>query len=85
MRRVQIAELKSNLSALLKRVERGEPLEVVHRDRPVAHIVPLTAPRETVGVIPASRPFAEVRARRYPAARWKMSSLALLMEERGER
>jgi prevent-host-death family protein len=82
---VQIAELKSSLSALLKRVERGEPLEVVHRDRPVARIVPLAAPRETVAVIPASRPFAEVRSRRYPAARWKTSSFALLMEERGER
>lgn len=85
MKRVKIADLKANLSALLKGVEAGEALEVVHRDRPVARIVPLAAGRDAVTVVPAKRPFRDLRRRRHAPSRWSLRSLDLLLEERGER
>ena len=85
MRRVKIADLKANLSAILKGVEAGETIEVVHRDRPVARIVPFGTGAESVSVVPSKRPFKDLRRRRYRAARWPVRSLDLLLEERGER
>ncbi len=85
MRRVKIAELKSNLSSLLKGVESGESLEVVHRDRPVARIAPIVTGRDVVSVLPAKRPFRDLRRRRHAPAKWAVRSLDLLLEERGER
>lgn len=42
-RRVKIGELRDHLSAHLRRVQRGEELLIVDRDRPVARIVPFEA------------------------------------------
>ena len=43
MRTVNIADLKNNLSAHLKRVRAGEELIVKDRNRPVARLMPSTA------------------------------------------
>jgi len=43
MRTVNIAELKSNLSAFLEQVRNGEELIIKDRNRPIARILPLTA------------------------------------------
>ena len=40
-RQVRIAELKTHLSALLRRVSKGERLVVLDRDRPIAEILPI--------------------------------------------
>lgn len=43
MRTVNIADLKNNLSAHLKRVRAGEELLVKDRNRPIAKLVPLAS------------------------------------------
>jgi prevent-host-death family protein len=43
-RRVGIRELRQNLSKYIRRVERGERLEVTEHGRPVAVLVPLGEP-----------------------------------------
>lgn len=43
MERVGIRELKQNASAVIRRVEAGETIEVTEHGRPVARIVPLRA------------------------------------------
>lgn len=41
MKRVGVRELRQNASAVLRRVEAGETIEVTDRGRPVARLVPL--------------------------------------------
>ncbi len=84
MKSVKIAELKDNLSRYLRAAEKGASVVVTDRDRPVAQIVPLLA-EEGVDVVPASRPFSAVRGRRFAPTRKTIDSLALLLEERGDR
>jgi prevent-host-death family protein len=84
MRSVKIAELKDHLSEHLRAVEAGAEIEVTDRQRPVARIVPIRSAR-AVEIIPASRPFASLRDKRYVRVRLPESSLDLLLEERGER
>jgi prevent-host-death family protein len=43
MRSVQIAELKNNLSAYLRKVRAGEEVVICDRKAPIAKIVPLSA------------------------------------------
>ena len=43
MRSVQIAELKNNLSAYLRKVRAGEEVVICDRKAPIARIVPLSA------------------------------------------
>jgi len=89
MRRIGVAELKNNLSRELRAVEAGEEVEVMDRTRPIARIVPVAQPsaaqRQRVRIRPARRPFAEIRDIRYPPIGKGIDSLALLLEERGER
>ena len=84
MKRVKIAELKDQLSRYLREVERGAEVEVTDRNRPIARIVPIPAD-EGPRIVPARRPFAEVRDRRFTPARWSVSSTDLLLEERQQR
>lgn len=42
MNRVGVRELRQNLSVYLRRVKRGESLEVTERGEPVARLVPLS-------------------------------------------
>ncbi len=85
MRRVKIAELKNELSRHLRAVERGASIEVTDRDRPIAHIVPVGPAAPDIEVLPPTRSFATLRTRRYPQAPTRLSSLSLLLEERGRR
>jgi len=83
MKRVRIAELKDHLSRHLRSVERGEEIEVLDRDRPIARIVPSVGARM---LIPAFRPAPlALRRKRYPRARLEVSSLELLLEDRRKR
>jgi len=85
MKRVKIADLKNQLSRHLRAVEHGAEIEVTDRDRPIVRLVPAGASESQIRIIPAKRPFAEVRNTRYPKARWRSGSLRLLLEERGKR
>lgn len=48
MNTTTISEAKSHLSALLRRVEQGETLLILHRGRPVARLSPITAADDLV-------------------------------------
>ena len=89
MKRIGVAELKNNLSRELRAVQAGEEIEVMDRTRPIARIVPVATsaarPSQGIRIRPAKRPFAEIRDRRYEPLPGGSDSLALLMEERGER
>ena len=53
---VGIGELKTHLSALLRRVQRGESLTVTDRGTPVARIVPAAAsPRDAMAALQDAR------------------------------
>lgn len=60
MERVGIRELRQNLSVYLRRVRRGETLEVTERGRPVATLQPIRAPDD---------PLARLEARGIPLRR----------------
>lgn len=81
MKRVKIAELRDQLSKYLRAVEGGAEVEVTDRDRPIARIVSV-GERGGVALPPPARSFAAIRRRRYPRARWRISSTELLLEER---
>ena len=82
MKRVKIAELKDHLSRHLRAVEHGAEVEVTDRDRPIARIVPVTGEGPRIAVLPARRPFAALRRKRFAPASWPGSSTELLLEER---
>lgn len=84
MKRVKIAEFKNRLSEHLRAVERGAEIEITDRDRPIARLTPATS-GVPISIIPARRPFSEVRAKRYRKAGWPVTSLELLLEERQKR
>jgi len=85
MTRVQIAELRNNLSRLLKAVEAGEEVEVLNRDRPVARIVPVER-KPRLRATPPKKPFAEIRDKRYPPAGPPgFDIVELLLEDRRKR
>lgn len=83
MIRVKIAELRDALSRHLRAVERGETVEVMHRDRPVARIVPVGRGADLESTH-ARRPFTEIRGKRYPPAELGYDIVDLLLEDRRE-
>jgi prevent-host-death family protein len=84
MKRVKIAELKSQLSRHLRAVERGAEIEITDRDRPIARLVPIDGSRGIV-IQPAKVPVSALRKRRHRPARWPVTSLELLLEDRRRR
>jgi prevent-host-death family protein len=84
MKRVGVAELKNNLSRNLRLVEGGEVIEVTDHDRAIARLVPIELKTRLV-IREPTRPFSEIAHRRYPPVNLPVSSLDLLMEERGSR
>jgi prevent-host-death family protein len=56
--RVTVRELRNHVSEVLRRVERGETLEVTVQGRPVALLTPIDARPQTM---PASQFFAGLR------------------------
>lgn len=85
MIRVKIAQLKDRLSEHLRAVENGAEVIVTDRNRPIARIVPIDKPGRHIRVVAAKSAFSSVRKKRYPPARWKVSSTELLLEERQQR
>ncbi len=53
MDRVGVRELRQNLSVYLRRVRRGETLEVTERGRPVATLQPIVDPDDPVARLAA--------------------------------
>jgi prevent-host-death family protein len=53
MDRVGVRELRQNLSVYLRRVRRGETLEVTERGQPVAVLRPIVAPDDTLARLEA--------------------------------
>lgn len=84
MKRVKIAEFKSQLSRHLRAVERGAEIEITDRDRPIARLIPVGAARRS-RLLPAAKPVSAVRNKRWRPARWKTDSLTLLLEDRRRR
>lgn len=82
-RSVRIAELKSHLSAYLRRVKRGETVTVMERDTPVAQLVPIHPSRTSLHVRRARGKIAELHLP--PPIRMRSDIVKLLLEERGER
>ena len=85
MKRVRIAELKSELSKHLRAVEKGAEIEVTDRDRPIARIVPASAVEPPAQIIPARISLEKVRKRRVKPARWRLDVVELLLEDRRKR
>ncbi len=83
MKRIKIADLKNRLLQHLREVEHGTETEVTDHGRPIARLVPVRTVASQIRIIPARRPFAELRSGRYPKGRWQCDSLQLLFEERG--
>lgn len=84
MEAVKIAEFKSKLSAYLRRVRKGQSLLVTDRDTPVARVVPVEENERRLLVDEARADPASLARLRYPPLSG-VDSLALLLEERGER
>jgi len=80
---VRIAELKTNLSAYVRRVKRGETVTVMDRDTPVAKLVPIDASSSPLRVRRARKAFSE--ARMPPPLKTRSDIVELLIEERGDR
>lgn len=49
MRRVKIGEFRDRASELIRRAAGGETIVILHRDREVAKVVPITAEAARVG------------------------------------
>ena len=84
MKRVKIAEFKSQLSRHLRAVERGAEIEITDRDRPIARLIPVGAAKKS-RLMPAEKPVSAVRNKRWKPARWPTDSLTLLLEDRRRR
>lgn len=85
MKTVKIAELKNHLSEHLRAVEAGDEIVVTDRNRPIAKIIPHSRLERRLRISEPKRSFASVRDKRFPAAKWKIRSTDLLLEERQKR
>jgi prevent-host-death family protein len=79
---IKISELKAKLSAILKRVRKGERFAVMDRSHPVAVLMTLEKDDVLPVVQPARRPF-----RMPPPVTFSVEDdvVALLSEDRGKR
>src|SRR5712691_4580851 len=93
MAQAKISELKNRLSYYLKRVQRGEIVDVIDRDIPVARIVPIRpAPKEQDAWIERLQRSGIIRGgpmkgvkeilRQKPPGKKSAGVLAALLEER---
>ena len=86
MTTVKIAELKSRLSAYLRRVRRGQTITVLDRDTPIARLEPITGGASRLAVREPSAGARRPGDVRMPAPlRLKRDVLQQLAAERGER
>jgi prevent-host-death family protein len=88
-RRVGVRELRQNLSKYLRRVERGERLEVTEHGRPVAVLGPLGQPESALARLAAAgrvtRPRRDLLELLPPKGRPSTRASDALLEERAER
>jgi prevent-host-death family protein len=88
-RRVGVRELRQNLSKYLRRVERGERLEVTEHGRPVAVLAPLGEPEGPLARLMAagrvSPPKTDLLALLPPRGRNSTRTSEALLAERAER
>jgi prevent-host-death family protein len=88
-RRVGVRELRQNLSKYLRRVERGERLEVTEHGRPVAVLAPLGEPESPLArLVAAGRvtpPRNDLLELLPPQGRTSTRTSAALLAERAER
>jgi prevent-host-death family protein len=98
MKRATISEAKNQLSALIRRVRRGDEVLILHRDVPVARLVPvaqverrdedrLLADVERQGIIrrPNHRPDPHLLDQLGPPPEIEGDILAALLADREER
>jgi prevent-host-death family protein len=88
-RRVGVRELRQNLSKYLRRVERGERLEVTEHGRPVAVLAPLDAAETPLArLIAAGRavpPSVDILDLLPPRGRISTRTSEALADERADR
>ena len=85
MKSVKIAELKDKLSEHLRAVEAGEEVIITDRNRPIARLSPIQPGEPPLTFEEPTESFKALRAKRWPAARWKLSGAQLLDAERREK
>ena len=81
MSEVRIADLKARLSEHLRSVRNGGTITVLHRDTPVARIVPYAA--QPLEIRKATRRLRDLK--RPPTPAKCTDSVALLVEDRNRR
>ena len=88
-RQVGVRELRQNLSKYLRRVQRGERLEVTEHGRPVAVLAPLGQPQSSIDrLIAAGRvasPRSDLLAQLPPRGRISTTASDALADERADR
>jgi len=82
MESIKISELKAKLSAILKRVRKGERFAVMDRSHPVAVLMTLEKDDLLPIVQPARRPFRMPDPVTFSV---EVDAVALLIEDRGKR
>lgn len=84
-----IRELRQNLSKYLRRVERGERLEVTEHGRPVAVLAPIGAPEDSLARLVAigrvTPPEGDLLELLPPKGRISTRTSEALLAERAER
>jgi prevent-host-death family protein len=61
VKRVKIGEFRDRASELIRRAAEGETIVILHRDREVAKVVPITADAGGAGLIGCLAGTAEIR------------------------
>jgi prevent-host-death family protein len=88
-RQVGVRELRQNLSKYLRRVERGERLEVTERGRPVAVLVPIGRAESPLARLiatgRATTPAGDILRLLPPPGRVSTSASEALLEDRADR
>ena len=82
MKTVGVADLKARLSEHLRSVRKGRTLTVVDRNTPIAQLIPIS--EGSLEIRAATRSAREL-PRRSPVLPEGVSSLTLLLEDRGRR
>ena len=97
MKTANVSETKNNLSALLRRVKRGESVTLLHRKRPIAVLEPVGKHEGTrqawieervyAGVLSPGRPLDRKALKDLPWPQWKRGGPSLVdcvLADRGD-
>lgn len=82
MTTVKIAQLKSQLSAYLRQVQKGEEILVTDRETPIAKVVPYTTVAEKLQILSAREKPSMLKKLKIPASPPSTDSLKTLLEDR---